>query len=255
MAASQPTRPPFTCELPAPSWAFRSGKGLDSQSLTAWETSYGALVLVTTIAGVEEFSDAFNVRVSATRNNADPVKLAAAYLPRNTTETKRRQPLASIFVIAALATSYRDMVNRLVWACGSPISERAVARESLASLDGPSIPELGDRQKAFRDSWKQNITLGARLLALRGSSRCMACETDLDVAEFYRDPLADSERRVRADYCSDCEADDDHLKRIWRHRNAIRAVLDAAAPALTKPGVELAPWDNHGTMTTRFQRS
>ncbi len=238
---SQPIGEGFSCALPAASWEA-SGKGLDSQGLTAWQASHSALTLVTTVAGVEQFADAFNAQVSAVRGGVDPLKCATVYLPRNVTNAKRRV-LANIFVVAAKATSYRDMVNRLVWACSSPTSVRRVSRESLASLDGSAIPMAGDRRKAFRDGWKVTVTHGARLIALRGSLRCLACECNLEADEIYREQL-DADRRVRADYCSNCLSnDDDPDHRAWAHRHAIRSVLDAAAPALTRAGVDTSPWD------------
>ncbi len=88
-----------------------------------------------------------------------------------------------------------------------------------------------------RDQWKAGVITGARLLALRASRRCSACEHDLADDELYREPIADSERRVRADYCCSCVAQEDYPAHVWRDRNAIRRVLDAAAPALTEDSV------------------
>ena len=214
----------------ADSWDFESGAGLDghdrldSQGLTLWASTWAALQLAAAVSSAARFSE----HVSAARGGDALEVVAEWYLPRSATAS-RREVVARLLNVAAEADGLCEQIRRLERAC-QWASGRSVDQTDAA------VPLPGDRRYVLRPDWREAVTTGARLIALRADGRCLRCEDLLTEDEFRRTRIGPGpDRRVRADYCDGCEEAIEDWDRT-RHRETVRTVLDAAAGALaTEP--------------------
>lgn len=186
------------------------------------------------LAGTLEYGPSFKRHVDAVRDGADPHEVAATwYVPRNA-DRRRRDVFARLLETAASVDGEVAQRDRLLAVC------QTSSARALDERDRPKR-EVGDRQSALQERWRLTVRDGARLLALRGASRCLSCEQGL--ADPYRTGYGTvvDERRVRADYCDVCERNGRADRIRSTHAEAIRQALDAADGAVRRPQAPRPP--------------
>lgn len=174
------------------------------------------------LAGTPDLREAFARHVDAVRAGADAESVARAnYLQPNASKA-RCLTLARLLHIASRLPTLDDATDALIAGC---------CMTTARPLDGDDhvIPLEDDRRYAMQARFRDRVLLGARLLALRGASRCLLCETPMVRRRQSHGPIV--ARAVYDDYCSPCQQSDSCALAEWPHREAIRTVLDAAASA------------------------
>ena len=225
--ASLPSPAAANCEISESpdGWDFLTGRG---PGATAADRSFvaqqrAAWVLGWALAGNSRrwpHAAAFwehAERIAGSGHSPDATQAAARlYVPRR---SKHRAAITRLLYVAS------RHVDNQIWGAHD------VMIAGTAAYLPDAEPGKGEPRYAMRPDALRTIDLGALLVARRGARLCMQCALEL------------SRSGRRRDYCDPCYR---RLNRelgklgIVRHREAIRTVLDRAAPViLSRPALTI----------------